>query len=71
MAASPGFRSKPLDALSGTHKDRLGSVTRLSDANQQDVTSYAYSRWGDTAQSGAVTNLCQFTGPQRDSAAGS
>jgi RHS repeat-associated protein len=61
---------EPIGLLrSGAHytyqKDGLGSVSRITDSNQNAVNTYTYGPWGDTTASGSLSNPFQYTGRER------
>ncbi len=50
------------------HRDALGSVTRITDANRNTVTTYRYDGWGRaTTESGTLPNPFRFTGREKNS----
>jgi RHS repeat-associated protein len=66
---------EPLAMLRGgaTHyygQDGLGTVTSLFATNGTVATSYSYSAFGQTAQTGSVVNPFRFTGREFDSETG-
>jgi RHS repeat-associated protein len=51
-------------------QDGLGSVTSLFATNGTTATSYSYSAFGQTAQTGSVVNPFRFTGREFDAETG-